>query len=100
MDEILGHINVPLDGRYNVVRTSETNLGNFLCDIILSNVCADCAIINGGSLRSDRIHLEGVFRKRDLRNILAFDSELVAVKITGIANFHLLCRRLKIDSKI
>jgi 5'-nucleotidase len=64
-------------------RKKETNLGNFLCDIIMCNVHADCAMINGGSLRSDKIHPEGVFKKRDLRAILPFGSELVAVKITG-----------------
>lgn len=83
LDEELGTINVDLDGRYRMNRTSETNLGNFLCDIILANVQADCAIINGGALRSDKIHPAGVFKKRDLRSILAFDSQLVGVKVTG-----------------
>lgn len=72
-----------MDGRNNIVRKFETNLGNFLCDIVMSSVFADCAILNGGSLRSDTIHPAGVFKRRDLRSILPFDSELVVVLITG-----------------
>ena len=44
---------------------------------------ADCSLINGGSLRSDQLHPAGPFLKRDLRNILSFDGELVVVSITG-----------------
>jgi hypothetical protein len=55
-----------------------------LCDILLKYVHADCAILNGGSLRSDRIHHSGSFLLKDLRDILSFDSELACVEVTGI----------------
>lgn len=55
-----------------------------MCDIITSAVLCDCCIINGGSLRSDRMHLAGKFKIRDLRDILSFQSELVVVAITGL----------------
>ncbi len=83
LDEVLGRVNTDLDGRTKMVRSQETNLGNFLCDIILNSVAADCALLNGGSLRSDAIHAAGDFTKRDLRNILPYNSELIVVKITG-----------------
>ena len=35
MDEVLGTFGVPLDGRFSSIRTSETNLGNFVCDIMV-----------------------------------------------------------------
>ena len=72
-----------MDGRYVEVRTKETNLGNFFCDIIMSAVEADCALLNGGAFRSDRIHPAGPFKLRDLRDILSFESELVVVELTG-----------------
>ena len=55
-----------------------------LCDILLKYVHADCAILNGGSLRSDRIHRAGSFLLKDLRDILSFDSELACVEVTGM----------------
>ncbi|RMZ95270.1 trifunctional nucleotide phosphoesterase -like, partial [Brachionus plicatilis] len=83
LDEELGIINKSLDGLHDSVRTRETNLGNFLCDIIMSSVEADCAILNGGSLRSDKVHQAGPFTRRDLRSILPFDCELVVVYLSG-----------------
>ncbi len=83
MDKQIGFINTDLDGITENVRVKETNLGNFLCDIITSAVICDCCIINGGSLRSDRIHPAGPFTIRDLRDILSFESELIVVLIKG-----------------
>ena len=34
MEEVLGTFSVPLDGLFASIRTSETNLGNFICDIM------------------------------------------------------------------
>ncbi len=87
LDQEIGYINTPLDGRYTVVRTRETNLGNFMSDIVLTGVVADCCLLNAGSLRSDRIHPVGPFTLKDLRDILSFESELVVLSVTGIFFF-------------
>lgn len=42
LDREIGKLNCDLDGRYETVRYKESNLGNFLCDIIVSAVDADC----------------------------------------------------------
>ena len=42
LDKEIGIINCDLDGRIETVRKKESNLGNFLCDIIISAVAADC----------------------------------------------------------
>ena len=83
LEREIGVINCDLDGRTDSVRNQETNLGNFLCDIVTSAVTCDCCILNGGALRSDRIHPAGSFKIRDLRDILSFESELIAVSIKG-----------------
>lgn len=83
LEKELGFINIPLDGRYNIIRTQETNLGNFFCDILMSAVNADCALLNGGAFRSDRIHPKGSFTLGDLRDILSFESELIVLEVTG-----------------
>ena len=54
MDEVLGEFSVDIDGRFSSIRTGETNLGNFICDVILAATNADVAILNSGTLRSDR----------------------------------------------
>ena len=87
LDVVLGHMNVELEGRFSFVRTQETNLGNFICDIMLAAVEADCSFINSGSLRSDCVHSIGEFKVRDLKKILPYVDENVVIKVTG-AELH------------
>ena len=79
----MGHVNVDLEGRFSKVRTEETNLGNFICDIMLEAVNAHCAFINSGTLRSDCVHPAGEFRVRDLKKILPYLDENVVLSLTG-----------------
>ncbi|RWS01134.1 trifunctional nucleotide phosphoesterase protein YfkN-like protein [Dinothrombium tinctorium] len=83
MDIVLGHLNCDLEGRFSKVRTQETNLGNFVADIILACTHSDLAILNSGTLRSDRIHPKGIFKMRDLYSILPALSPLAIISATG-----------------
>ncbi|BFZ13573.1 hypothetical protein BsWGS_16611 [Bradybaena similaris] len=83
MDTYLGYMNVEMDGRFSSIRTQETNLGNFITDVILTATKADCALLNSGTFRSDRIHPKGEFVIRDLLTILPMVDSLVVIKITG-----------------
>ncbi len=83
MGRRIGTINIDLEGRTEVIRIQETNLGNFFCDIMLCGTTADCGLLNSGMFRSDRVHLKGDFLLRDLQDILSFDTEICVVDITG-----------------
>ena len=83
MDAVLGRIYVDLDGRFEVIRRQESNLGNFITDIMLRSTEADVAILNSGTMRSDRIHPHGEFRLRDLMSILPMIDALVVIAVTG-----------------
>lgn len=83
LDVVLGEMGVELEGRFSKVRSEETNLGNFVCDIILENVDADCCIVNSGSFRSDTLHPTGCFKVRDLKAILPYPEGLVVLSVTG-----------------
>ncbi|XP_054722641.1 trifunctional nucleotide phosphoesterase protein YfkN-like [Uloborus diversus] len=83
MDEVLGEFLVDLDGRFASIRTQETNLGNFVCDVMLSATHSDVAILNSGTLRSDRVHPKGPFKMRDLVTILPMMDALMVINITG-----------------
>ena len=91
-------MNVELEGRFSYVRTQETNLGNFITDIMLAAVNADCAFINSGSLRSDCVHSKGIFKVRDLKKILPYLDESVVLKVTG--NFlKFINKKLNLNNK-
>ena len=51
MDEVVVETLEPLDGRFQTVRTRESNLGNFVCDVWRKAANAQIAILNSGSLR-------------------------------------------------
>ncbi|XP_057370675.1 mannosylglucosyl-3-phosphoglycerate phosphatase-like isoform X1 [Daphnia carinata] len=83
MEEVLGEFSVPLDGLFSSIRTSETNLGNFICDVMVAATDSDLALLNSGTLRSDRIHPPGPFKIRDLSQILPMLDPLIVVEISG-----------------
>ncbi|KAG7160320.1 Trifunctional nucleotide phosphoesterase protein YfkN-like [Homarus americanus] len=83
MEEALGTFSVELDGRFSSIRTQETNLGNFICDIMMAACNGDVAILNSGTLRSDRIHPMGEFKMRDLMTILPMLDPLLVLGVTG-----------------
>lgn len=83
MDTVLGQFACDMDGRFASIRTQETNLGNFVCDIMLASTKSDCAILNSGTLRSDRIHPKGDFKLRDLVTIMPMMDAMIVLSATG-----------------
>lgn len=79
----LGVIEVDLDARFVSIRTQETNMGNLVTDIMMSVLEADVAFLNSGTLRSDRIHPAGEFKKRDLLTLLPLIDPLMVLEVTG-----------------
>ena len=45
---------------------------------------SDLALLNAGTLRSDRIHPPGSFTLRDLNNILPMLDPLIVIEISGM----------------
>ena len=38
MNEVIGHVYCALEGRFTQVRTRETNLGTYICALIINNI--------------------------------------------------------------
>ncbi|CAD7014715.1 uncharacterized protein LOC101459616 isoform X1 [Ceratitis capitata] len=83
MTEVLGNFGVELEGRFSIIRSQETNLGNWVCDVVLAATGADVVIINSGTFRSDQIHPPGSFTMRDLVNIIPMRDPLIILSVTG-----------------
>lgn len=79
LGEKIGETAVDLDGAR--VRAQETNLGDFLADILRQAAGADAAIINGGGIRAGIP--KGAITVKDIYTVLPFDNYLVAIKLTG-----------------
>ena len=97
MTKELGVFEVELDGRFSSIRAMETNLGNFVCDIMVASTEADFALINSGTFRSDTLHPAGPFTIKDLLLILPMIDPLVLVEVSGLSYVYgTLLRQLKI----
>jgi len=83
MDVVIGQTAVDLDCRFSMIRTQETNIGNFVADIMRVNMRADIALLNSGTLRADAIIAAGSIRMRDLISILPMLDELCLLQLTG-----------------
>lgn len=79
LNEKIGEAESDLDGEN--VRRRETNLGNFISDIMRRVSGADITLINGGGIRSSI--KKGEVRVKDVYSVLPFDNYIVAIKLTG-----------------
>lgn len=80
----IGSTEVELDARKSTVRGGESALGNLVTDSWLAWFeDADIAVINGGSIRGDRIYPAGNLNYLDITSILPFRGEIIEAKISG-----------------
>jgi 5'-nucleotidase len=81
----MGHTTVPLDGRFTTVRRAESNLGNFICDLMRFYYTTDCAIMAAGTIRGDQVYPPGVLKIRDIMNCFPFEDPVICLRVTGSA---------------
>ena len=73
----------PLDATFEGVRSRETNLGNFLADMLRKELIADMAIIQGGSIRADKLYPTGFLTLGDLFDIHPFKAKMIVKELKG-----------------
>jgi 5'-nucleotidase len=83
LDKPVGRTAVELDARTLSNRNKETNLGNFITDAFRQAVGTDVALMNGGSVRVDKVFAPGGLSKRDTLAILPFENPVVKIVVSG-----------------
>eukprot|EP01062_Namystynia_karyoxenos_P018931 TRINITY_DN17074_c0_g1_i1.p1 TRINITY_DN17074_c0_g1~~TRINITY_DN17074_c0_g1_i1.p1 ORF type:complete len:634 (+),score=185.96 TRINITY_DN17074_c0_g1_i1:84-1904(+) len=83
MDQVLGETLTPLEVRFPMIRTRETNIANFVADIMRKAAGTDVALLNSGTLRSARVVPAGPIRMKDLTELLPMVDELCVLRMTG-----------------
>ena len=73
----------PLDAVAATVRSAESNLGNLFADAMLRETGAQIAIVNSGSIRSNRVYPAGELTRRDLVAMHPFGGIACEVEVTG-----------------
>ena len=84
----LVHTGTTLEGRSSIIRSQETNLGNFLADMVRAFYNADIALVNSGAVRCDREIAPTRSRgrplsMRDMVDICPFDNAFVVKEVLG-----------------
>ncbi|KAK6355436.1 hypothetical protein TWF696_004533 [Orbilia brochopaga] len=83
MEKPIGITSVPLDSRFTVVRTQESNIGNFACDVMRYFYNTDCTLMASGTIRGDVIYEPGILRIKDLLDCFPFQDPCVVIRISG-----------------
>ena len=81
LDQNVGQTSVDLEGARDMVRTRETNLGNYITDAMIKATGADVAITNGGGIR-DSISA-GNITKGDVLTVFPFTNFAVTLEVPG-----------------
>ena len=84
LDRPVGKAEIALDGREGEVRRRETNLGNFVTDVMRARLSADVAVLNAGALRGNRLVPEGPLTRADLHGLFPFGNVLTLVEVKGV----------------
>ncbi|KZF25145.1 5'-nucleotidase [Xylona heveae TC161] len=85
LEKPIGYSAVPLDARFETARLKESNLGNFVCDLMRHYYNADCALMAGGTIRGDQIYSPGIIHLKDIMNCFPFEDPVIVLRVTGRA---------------
>lgn len=83
LEKPIGYTCVPLDARFTTVRTQESNLGNFICDLVRCHYQADCCMMAAGTIRGDQVYPPGILRVKDMMNCFPFEDPCVVILCKG-----------------
>lgn len=83
LDTVAGRSATPLEARGTKLRTQETNLGDFVADLMRERMRTDVAFLNGGAVRTDRVVPAGPLTKRDVHSLLPFNNVVMTIELPG-----------------
>jgi 5'-nucleotidase len=83
LDLVVGVAHEPLDAVALHIRAGETNLGNMVADAIRADAGSDVALVNGGSIRGNKIYTTGQLTRRTLIEMEPFDNVICTLSIPG-----------------
>jgi hypothetical protein len=90
LEKPIGYTASALDGRFTTVRSRESNLGNFVCDLMRFYYGTDCAMMASGTIRGDRVYPPGILKLKDILNCFPFEDPVVVLKLSGKAIYDAL----------
>lgn len=84
LERAVGFFESPVDAQKRTLRVREMPLGDFMADGLRWRFKTDVGLVNGGSLRGDRIFPVGEVSEKNLTEILPFGNGIEVVTVTGM----------------
>ncbi|HPA55887.1 MAG TPA: 5'-nucleotidase C-terminal domain-containing protein [bacterium] len=79
--QIIGELEKPFCGKRSTVRFNESDLGNFIADVMKERASTEIAFINGGSLRQGLN--SGIINEMDVYSVFPFEDTIVTGELAG-----------------
>jgi 5'-nucleotidase len=78
LNQVCGYIDADIEGRFELLRSQETNMGNWIADLLYTEfpVC-DIVILNGGTLRSNCVLNRGHITLKTVSQMLPMPDKIV-----------------------
>ncbi|KAH7025879.1 flagellar associated protein [Microdochium trichocladiopsis] len=83
LNKPIGYSAAPLDARFRTVRLRESNIANWVCDIMRHYYGGDCALMASGTVRGDQIYPPGPILLKDIMNCFPFEDPVVVIMASG-----------------
>jgi 2',3'-cyclic-nucleotide 2'-phosphodiesterase (5'-nucleotidase family) len=84
LDVPLATTAVVLDSRTPTMRTGEATIGNLMADAMRASAHTQAALINGGSIRGEKVYAPGAtITRRDVMSELPFSNRVVVIDVAG-----------------
>lgn len=90
LERAVGFFESPVDAQKRTLRVREMPLGDFMADGLRWRFKTDVGLVNGGSLRGDRIFPAGEVSEKNLTEILPFGNGIEVVTVTGAQLRHIM----------
>lgn len=83
LEQVAGVTGVDLDARFEQIRQKETNICNFVADVVNFSLRCDVALLNTGSFRADEIIPKGIIKWKDIDTLFPILDDIVVIRVKG-----------------
>ena len=83
MGHTIGHSGVDLESRDIIIRREESNLGNFITDLLRTEYMVDFAFLNSGTFRKNGVIPAGPLSLLQIQECFPFNDTLIVLQMDG-----------------
>ena len=83
LTKVICKCEVELDTKFSSIRSEETAIGNLVTDLMRKHMSADCALLNAGTIRADKVYEPSYLTVGDFNDMNPYRKDVDKVECTG-----------------